>query len=129
VDVIVPLLWVGFAGLWVAFVLAIPVALLALVVLGVRALVGARGFAPHDPRWISVYDVAAGVMLMLAAASPVARIGGAILAVGAAGAGTLEVERVRALLYAFLAGLALLLAPAVTVAVGISAGWRWFERA
>jgi hypothetical protein len=52
-----------------------------------------------------------------------------MLAVGAAGAGVHEIERVRALFFAFVAGLAVPVAPVVTLAVGISAGWRWLERA
>lgn len=112
-----------------AVFLALPIGGLVLVVLGLRLLLRGRALVPYDPRWVSVYDAAAGVVLLLAAHGAVARGVGALLAVGAAVAGTHDVERGRSLVFAFVAGVSLLLAPVAAAALAISAGWRWVERA
>lgn len=109
--------------------LALPIGGLVLIVLGLRLLLRGRAIVPHDPRWVSVYDAAVGVVLLLAVHGAVARGVGALLAVGAAVAGTREVERGRSLVFAFVAGVSLLVAPVAAAAVAISAGWRWLERA
>jgi hypothetical protein len=121
------LAWLVIGGAWVAAFVALPIGALVLVVLAARRLLRAQPVSAHDPRWIAAYDAAAGVVLMLVATAAVPRAVGAVLAVGAAGAGTAEVERVRSLLFAFLAGVSLVLAPVASIALAISAGWRWIE--
>jgi hypothetical protein len=126
-GVLIVIAWIAVAAAIFGVVLGVPLGLLVLVVLATRRLLRTQPVNAHDPRWIAAFDAAAGVLLMLATTGAVPRVAGAVLAVGAAGAGTPEVERIRSLLFAFLAGIGVVLAPVASIALGISAGWRWIE--
>jgi len=72
---------------------------------------------------VALFEAVAGVVVLLAVHAAVGRLIGAALAVGA----VLPPLRWRSLACAFLAGVALLAAPLVALAVAASAIWRWRE--
>ena len=72
---------------------------------------------------VSVCEACAGALVLLFAQAPLGKLAGVALTMGA----VLPAVRWRPVLYAFLAGLALLVAPLAAVPLAASAGWRWFQ--
>jgi hypothetical protein len=77
---------------------------------------------PAPPRAV-IFDVSAGVVLLLVEGSIVGRLAGVLIVLGA----LVPAPRRRAIVYAFFAGLAVLAAPLVAVPLAVSAGIRWFD--
>jgi hypothetical protein len=78
---------------------------------------------PRLPR-VALFEAAAGVVVLLLSTAAFARAAGAALVLGAVA----PPLRWRPLAAAFLAGLALLLAPLAAVPLGASAAWRFVTR-
>jgi hypothetical protein len=72
---------------------------------------------------VSVFEACAGALVLLVVQAPLGKLAGVALTTGA----VLPAVRWRPVVYAFLAGLALLVAPFAAVPLAASAGWRWFQ--